>query len=510
MLPATAEMVHQSLEQPPMAILVPEMLEDELVRRRADRFIRFAGAVGVAEQVQVEAVDREHTPEEQTTSLMDSIHRAAWGDQMARKMVEINTRTDMIERTIKAGHIIAVDIFEDDDGNLVQYGQSMESIQANTLRFAADTAAMRERAEAETHNTFRIKQFHEQGLLKDYNFVVISRFPDRQSMSIQEAKKAGFFVDTMSAAIQVTGTGPHGLQTESAFVAGVSGPDAQPHDEAAIIALGQAFEVDYSGKTAAQIIDMPLLIHKDAMPNGVSDLVKLYDQFAGGTFFGQNEPAQDYQAYREQCRQRETALEPAVQAVVEELINQAEHLHTPLEAVEKLDELSERDMVRYSVKYDHSIDPLVFGEEAAGYIRQARAYELEGDTQSAERATERAQETAVSSSCPTARKAANEANEQEEVEVIESPESKAGKIRCIKCREYVNKREVVKAKSWCCPKCKYEVDICNGKVLNEAQPKPQAEPEAHPVAEVISLVDKRQPVELASNLPKEDSTMRAA
>lgn len=39
------------------------------------------------------------------------------------------------------------------------------------------------------------------------------------------------------------------------------------------------------------------------------------------------------------------------------------------------------------------------------------------------------------------------------------------KIRCINCRERVASKDVVKANSWCCPSCKYEVDICNGKVL---------------------------------------------
>lgn len=38
-------------------------------------------------------------------------------------------------------------------------------------------------------------------------------------------------------------------------------------------------------------------------------------------------------------------------------------------------------------------------------------------------------------------------------------------IRCINCREKVPKKDVIKVKSWCCPSCKYEVDICNGRVI---------------------------------------------
>ena len=39
------------------------------------------------------------------------------------------------------------------------------------------------------------------------------------------------------------------------------------------------------------------------------------------------------------------------------------------------------------------------------------------------------------------------------------------KIRCINCKEKVDSKKVVKPKSWCCPSCKYEVDICSGAVI---------------------------------------------
>lgn len=39
------------------------------------------------------------------------------------------------------------------------------------------------------------------------------------------------------------------------------------------------------------------------------------------------------------------------------------------------------------------------------------------------------------------------------------------KIRCINCKEKVPTKKVVKPRSWCCPSCKYEVDICSGAVI---------------------------------------------
>ncbi len=50
----------------------------------------------------------------------------------------------------------------------------------------------------------------------------------------------------------------------------------------------------------------------------------------------------------------------------------------------------------------------------------------------------------------------------------ESGNSNAGLVRCpnTQCRQYVPKKDVVKATSWCCPVCKYEVDVCTGATLN--------------------------------------------
>ena len=500
----TAEAIrHQPTEQLPLSLLVPEMAGQQLVEHRANRFIRFTGAVTVADQVQVEAMLREQTPENQTTSLMDSLHRAYWGDAEAVKMVAANVRTDMVERTIKAGHVIKVDILKDENGNLIQHGQSLESVHTNGLLFASETPAMRQRAEAEARNAFRIKSLHDQGVLKDYNFVVFSRYPDKNEMSDQEAQEVGFFKDTKSAAYQVTTETGEVIQTESAFVAGVKTPGADNHDAAAVVAIGEAFDVDYSGKSAAEIIDMPLIIHKSLMPNGVIDLVKMHDAIAGG-FFGQDKPTQDYQAYLQTCLQREAAMEPAVQAVVERLISKAPQIHTPTQAIQWLDKLSEAKMVQHSIA-DHTINPLVFGEVAAPYIVQARLHTKQRDILGAQKALLKAQETAVSSSCPSAlKKASKNINElPSELDELDLPdqddsaESANEKIRCPKCRVYVKKSDAeTQAKTLCCPSCKYEVDVCNNTVLNEGDTADQPEP---PDAEVISLQQKHWDKLMASN-----------
>ncbi|MEO5627745.1 MAG: hypothetical protein ABIQ89_02555 [Candidatus Saccharimonadales bacterium] len=490
---ASAEIGYQQTgEILPRAILVPEMAVDRLIRQRADRFIRAAGSVSLAEHVQIEEVSVESPTTDQATNLMDSVHRAKHGDTVARQMVRANSEIDLVERTIKAGNIIEVLVAEDEDGELVQHGQSLDSVHSNSLRFASATPAMRERAEPEARNNFRIKHHYKADQIDDHYFVVLSRFPDKSAMTDEEARKAGFFLDTKSAAFQATIKQGAGVKTESAFVAGAKHVDAPLHDERAIIAMGAYFGIDYSGKTAAEIIDMPMLIPKSLMPNGVVDLVKLYDQFAGGTFFGQAKPAEDYLAFKQFCRQRQVALSSTVEEVVEELIDRAHEIHTPLQAVEMLDEISEKKMVIYSVKKDHTIDPRVFGPVAARHIERARLYELAGEVDKANESTILAQETAESYSCPSARE--KDALAANDAEKLGDSESLNSLIRCIKCRKYVKKKEVVKKQSWCCPKCKYEVDICNGKEI--------------PKEEVV----EKEPAKLISfqeilNKPKEDSTI---
>ncbi|MGH7158033.1 MAG: hypothetical protein ACREGD_03080 [Candidatus Saccharimonadales bacterium] len=55
-------------------------------------------------------------------------------------------------------------------------------------------------------------------------------------------------------------------------------------------------------------------------------------------------------------------------------------------------------------------------------------------------------------------------------------EPQAGIIRCIKCRQYVQKADVVKQDCWECPKCNHKVDVCTGKTLREGATatKPEA------------------------------------
>lgn len=387
--------------EPALAQLVPELAEDVFTRHQAARFI---GRVALEPNVAV-------TPDvSRVGSLHEALQRASAGDEIARQLITTNVRTDVVERTIKAGHIMTVGLEVDVQGKVWQHGQTMDSIQANTLTFASDQPAMRRRSEAEVRNSFRIENLNRQGLLTEYAFVVFSRAAD--DMTPEEMAEVGFFTDTMSCAIQLTTASESGLTMESAFVAGVSAPGQSRHDQSAVAGVITRLGIEMDSQSATKMLNTPLLIHKSLLPNGVVDLVRLYDEAAGGTFFGEAKPRQNYPAYRAVCSQREVGFAPKVADIVAELIAEAPFINSPVAATQRLHKLSEKYMVEQAVS-DSSINPLVFGTIAAAHIEQARSHQELGRSDQAQSAMGKAQTTAKSSSCPTAVKlSAENANEE--------------------------------------------------------------------------------------------------
>ncbi|MBC7546187.1 hypothetical protein H7171_00400 [Candidatus Saccharibacteria bacterium] len=378
-------------EPPEPVINIPETIQDEFTRQRAAKFIGACALENiVAEGQEVLAV-------KPIESLYDALQQAHCGDATARKMVEINVATDVIERTIKTGHVTTVDLDIDAAGKIQQFGQSMESVQANSLRYAANSWQIRQRTEAETVNAFRIESEYRQGTLEDYSFVVVSRAAD--NMTETQMSKAGFFTETMSCAIQVTSAQGDHLVTESAFVAGIKSPGGERHDSQTVATMFANLGVDIAAKSAAEIIGTPLLIHNDLMPNGVIDIVRLYDEAAGGTFFGEAKPVQDYTSYRETCRLRELTYQPKIQEIVTELIALAPTITSKTQAAQRLATLSEAQMVDQAVR-DDSINLRVFRATSMQHILNTRAHLQNGNLYEAQAELALAVKTARTSSCP--------------------------------------------------------------------------------------------------------------
>ena len=383
----------EAVQPQPLVVEVPSMLRDKLTRNEASRFI---GSIAVDNHVKL--TTPEHQNSDEVDSLLDGIQLAVAGNPQGRKLVKANVSGDVIERTIKVAHVSKVDMAVDADGEIHQHGHNAKMVQANSLLFASNSPEMAERVGAETNNVFRIQNLYEQGTLNDNSFVEISLAAD--NMSRKQLAAAGFFVDTMSWVIRVTtANADGGLTTESAFLAGVKELGQERHDKQTVIALGKKLGVDFSGKSAAEILDTPMLIQNNLIPNGAVDLVEMADDCAGGTFFGEAKPRQNYVSFLQKCRQREQSFETKVEEITNELIAEASFIKTEVQATKRLAKISEKHMVEKAVK-DKSINPQVFGKVAAAHIGQARLHVERGNIELANAATRRAKSTARSSSCP--------------------------------------------------------------------------------------------------------------
>jgi len=391
---ATTERQHEQLRSPDLfGIAVPETQDDFEIRARAAQFI---GRIVSGHTVECDLEGDELKTE--YGSLFDAIRAAGEGNVEARDMVRTNVRTDVTERTIKSGHVSKVTLQVDKEGRVYQYGQSMRSIQANSLRFglAVNNWQMRERSKIEAINSFRIEHFNKQGLLHNHSFVVFSCVPD--NMSQEEQKESGFFTDTMSCAIQVTTIKDGNLTTETGFVAGVKQSGGERYDAEAVVRVAKKLGVDLSGKTTTEILNTPLLVPNALIKNGTIDLVKLWDE-EEGTFFGRSEQPQDYLRYLQKCQEREDMLQPKVDLITQELIDQAPYIRNEVEASQLLDTLSGKHMIEQAV-FDESIDPHVFGDISAIAIYQARrAFEI-GDNTTALAYIDHAKAHDDSKSCP--------------------------------------------------------------------------------------------------------------
>lgn len=346
---------------------------------------RFLGRVAMNEDVEDLAI------REPIDSLRDAIQKAANGDQEARQLVKINAKTVGVEQTIKTGHIgKKVPLLLTPQGELYQHRQSLNSVHTNALKVSEDDPVMLPRAEAEARNKFRIEALYEQGYFEDYSLVVVSLAEDHPE----------FFTETMTTSIQVTGKDGAGLATEPAFVSGVTEPGGEQHDMETAINFFARFGIDVSGMTPAEIINTPVLIHNSLIPDGAVNIVEWWDDDAGGTWFGENKPRQNYLEYLDICAEREERFEPKAEMTTEQIIREYHLINTERGATQRLHELSQDQMVELAIG-DTDIDPRVFGP-AARYIERARLAYQRGEAEQLLSDMSTAKLTAETTSCPGA------------------------------------------------------------------------------------------------------------
>lgn len=375
------------------AFAATELETEEFARKKAERLIRTAG--GIAWQGATE--EPEYVPEKQTfASLHDALHEAKKGNQTALEMVRMNVSTDRFERTKKVQFVLSVELETNASDEILQHGQTNEQIQANTLQHCAGNRKMLPRYYAEVRNSYRLDLVKRQNLLEDYWFFVAS--PCADNMNDEELGHEGFFAPTKSMAFQATTVKDGKVVVESAFVAGVRDDESPRHDFSTLQTMGEWLGADLTG-TASEIIDEPILIPKSLMPNGVIDIVKLYDDAAGGTFFGEDKPRQDYIEFLATCQKERDEAEGQVTEMMQKLLARAHESTDPVAASRLLSDVVGKFMAE-AATHDERIDPRVFGVKAAYYIADARAHIATGDIVRAQQATRLAVKTEQSSSCP--------------------------------------------------------------------------------------------------------------
>lgn len=386
------------VDTPPLAERIDQLPVFEYTHARARRFM---GQVAM-DDVYIDPCEEEAP----NTSLLEAIHRANGGDQDAKESVRINTHIAVVEAMIKSGHITRVPMTVNERGNWLQHGQAMLHVHANALRtkIVQKHQGIKDRTEAETINGHAIEDLGRMGKLDDHYVFVPSLFPDQSEISYTiAANEAGFFGDTKTAAFQLTETNGNEGQVESAFVSGVTEKDGPRHDIEVMRKIYLLAGFDAEDWLPLDFLRNPLLIHKSNLPNGIADIVELYDELASELaeetlFFGQRIDKQDYADFAETSKLREDGLQSVTDKVNRALLARGQALSSPESAIEMLAELVGPLGVEYAVS-DHSIDPNVFGYESAQLIIQARQYQQQGEIYMMQQTLESAIDKAVTTMC---------------------------------------------------------------------------------------------------------------
>lgn len=436
--------VDQRIFQPELEIVAEEpraqfLPKDEMIRGRVNQLVREAGRVAVSSVAT--------TPEGAASSegsrfptLMHAIRAAAAGDPEARRMVESNAYTAAWEAAVKEHIVMEMPLELDARGNLVQFGQSLRDVHKNTLMHASEIPEMHARTLAEISTYFLTVRLARDGTLEPEpedseggkKILVVSRFPD--NMSEEAAGSVGFFRETMSCVLQLLYKKPDGsMVIESGFVAGRASEDMPRHDQLAIEHMLRRLGVSAEGLSATELLDRPLLLDSSI---AMVDLLKLYDDGAGGTFFGLNLPRRDYAQAIQEGRERLKSLESTVQKVVESLLVESKDITHPVQAVKRLHAILQQALVERAL-HDTSIDAKVF-HEGAQYIEEGRRLLAMGDMTGFQRARQSAHAASRITTCPNALNAqhgvspedSGDSRDGQQTRTYEGP----GKIRWGFCR----------------------------------------------------------------------------
>lgn len=394
--------------------------------------LRFMGSIAIRGEAPEDMRAQETVNE---TTLLAATQLAALGDEASLRVVRTNVATDVAERLFKAAHQTTITM-KMVNGRLQQEGRLLTDIHKNTLEQTILNEEMLRRTKHELANVQLFQRLHAKGLLTDHDAVVFS--PASTAMSEAQKKQYGFFVATETCSIQRLSAEGDDITLQTAFVAGKRTPTSKRHDIAAIWALAAERDVILPTDDATELVQHVMLIPKRDITD-VADVVSWYDRAAGGTFYGLDMPARNYRAYALECQQRSEGFDGMVSAITAQLLREAHTFRNPMDAILRLDALSEEYCVERAV-VDSSIDEAVFGSQAAMHIQEARFFAELGDVGRAQASLHMAKQTANSSSCPLFKNLGGGNSSPDDTSGSESAsegESKDTLVTCPYCRSKV-------------------------------------------------------------------------
>lgn len=353
---------------------VKDLEVDQILKKKAECLI---GEVALSSEVKTELKDDTEIESNKIANLAEALRFADLGDKQAEHMVRSNVTTDYLERAYKSGFISEVKLEKRSDGEIIQFGQSIEDVHLNSLKHI-DNPKLRERARVEALNSVRDKHYINSGLLKDNARITFSLV--HEDMDDKEAEEVGFFVPTRSISIQLMTEKEDGsLVVQSAFVAGRENIEDEPFDKDAVVELAASLGIDYTGVSTEEILARPLLINKVIIPDLATSVVEKYDKAAENVtgkrkFFGLNsEVSKSHKDYIDK-EQESGRIAKDLQSDIDLVVDSLKHAkpRNPVEATTKLAELNDK-LLKKRIITDTTIDSRVLGTEAAYYIEHARA-----------------------------------------------------------------------------------------------------------------------------------------
>lgn len=495
--------VETASESDHKTVVLSELAEDVELKEQAHRSLRL-GSIAVASEVEV---GEESVPKDKAQTLQEAIEDAYKGDLKAKEIVRINARTDVIERTQKAGHVTRpIKLHRDSENEIHQYGYKMKRVIINAWHHATDQPEMKPRVIAENNNVFRLHNEIVKGNLEDACFVEMSLAADNMSKAAMD--QVGFFTDTMTCMIRITYMQDGEIYMQNAMLAGVKKPGGERHDRRGIAAIAQeqGIDLDFENMSSTETLDTPFLVRQDGRtPEQVLlGLVKQYDKGAG-TFFGEDKPQGDYEQVVIDSAKLEEDFECKVESITNDLINHATFINSPKDASRLLNKVSAKYMLEQAV-VDRRIDAMVFGGPAAADLELARMYHQQGNNKLATEAANRALKKETSSSCPggVSKKYGLEIDDLGNVvKVLEEPEKLNGdgdgdgpfEFNCPKCKHKNDRRKEADGWVYNCQSCRTDVSCGRKKptaarrVAEKKRPNIAAE---SVLARVISLEEKRR------------------